>query len=162
MIRQAVSTSQTKNLPKVILVTGLIAGLLDGAAAVIQYLSAGRKDPVKIFNFIASGVFGKEAFSGGLPMATLGFIFHMIIATIWVTIFFFLYPRLRLYTKNWMAVGLAYGVIVWLGMNLIVVPLSNTPPMQRTPSGMIIGTIILMLCIGLPCAYSAKKYFKGE
>jgi hypothetical protein len=162
MIQQTVSTRSEKSLPKAILITGLIAGLMDAAGAIIHYLSAGRKDPIKIFNFIASGVFGKDGLTGGMPMAILGFVFHMIIATIWATIFFFLCSRLKLYTKNWIVVGLAYGVVVWLGMNLVVVPLSNTPPMNRTPSGVLIGTIILMLCIGLPCAYSAKRYFRGE
>jgi hypothetical protein len=162
MIQESVSAQPTKGLTKTVIITGLIAGVLDATGAIIHYLSVGRKDPVRIFNFIASGVFGKDALTGGLPFAFLGLIFHLIIATIWATIFFFLYPRLRLYTKNWIVVGLLYGIAVWIGMNLIVVPLSNTPPMTRTPSGMIIGAIVLMICIGLPCAYSASRYFKSS
>jgi len=161
MIRESITAHDEKSLPRAILITGLIAGLLDASGAIIHYLSVGRKDPVKIFNFIASGVFGSEGLSGGMPMALLGFIFHMMIATTWAAIFFLLSAKLRLYTRSWIIVGLAYGIVVWLGMNLIVVPLSNTPPMNRTPSGVIIGIIVLMICIGLPCAYSAKKYFKS-
>ena len=59
---------------------GLLAGLLDIAAALIQYAANGGKTPSIVFKFIASGVFGRKAFAGGTAMIVAGFIFHLLIA----------------------------------------------------------------------------------
>ena len=48
--------------------------------------------------------------------------------------------------------GIMYGVIVWLAVNLIVLPLSNVSRVQVQLAPAIIGTIILICCIGLPIA----------
>lgn len=116
-----------KGLIGAISVAGLVAGILDGGAAVVAYLLRGGEDPTKIFNFIASGIFGSAGLSGGNTMALMGLLFHMMIATIWATIYFILYPRIAVLSRNWAVSGLGYGIVVWIGMNLVVVPLSNTP-----------------------------------
>ena len=41
-----------------ILLTGLLAGVLDGAGAVVVYLIRGGRTPARIFNDIARGAFG--------------------------------------------------------------------------------------------------------
>ncbi|NJN34942.1 MAG: hypothetical protein HC817_12500 [Saprospiraceae bacterium] len=65
---------------KIILKTALIAGSLDITAACLQaYLKTGAT-PDRILAYIASGVFGKKAFSGGFPMQIAGLLFHFIIA----------------------------------------------------------------------------------
>ncbi len=151
-----------RGLVKTVVFAGLIAGILDGAAAVILFLMRGGKDPVKIFNFIASGIFGADGLNGGMSMAWLGLFFHLCIATIWAIIYFIAYPRVTILARNWAASGLGYGVFVWLGMNLVVVPLSNTPPMAKTFSGVLIGTAVLMVCIGLPISYFASKFYARQ
>ena len=145
-------------MKQVIILTGLVAGVLDALGAIITFLIRGGKNPVKIFNFIASGVLGDAGLKGGNGMAMAGLLFHLIIATIWTLLFFLVYPKIK--SINWVTSGIAYGVVVWLGMNLIVVPLSRTPPLPFTFSGIVVGIIVLILCIGLPIAYSARKYFK--
>jgi hypothetical protein len=70
------------------------------------------RDPVKSFQFIASGIFGTSAFSGGNTMLALGILFHFCIAFIWTLIFFFLYPRLKLYSPHWLV---EYFTALWFG-----------------------------------------------
>ena len=55
-----------------ILLTALLAGTLDAAAAVVHYIIATGKNPLVIFPYIASGVFGKAAFSGESIMVFWG------------------------------------------------------------------------------------------
>ena len=62
---------------KAILKTGLIAGTLDILAAIVILA---KMNAVGVLQYVASGVFGKEAFSGGTTMAIAGLIFHYIIA----------------------------------------------------------------------------------
>jgi hypothetical protein len=59
---------------RAILIAGLLVATFDLAMATIQTLAYGR-NPVRMFQFIASGVFGPESFFGGWQNAALGIIF---------------------------------------------------------------------------------------
>ncbi len=144
---------------KTIALTGFLAGTLDGAAAVLQYVISGGQDPKSVFMYIASGVFGREAFSGGAAMAWWGIFFHYGIALSWTALFFFVYPRFTLLSRNRFISGLAYGVFVWLAMNLMVLPLSNVPPLRFDIARAFLGTVILMFCVGLPISLITSKYY---
>lgn len=149
---------------KPLLTTGLLAGTLDGLAAVILYYAKTGNDPLHVFRFIASGVFGREAFSGGIPLALWGIGFHYFIAFGWTFLFFLLARNWRLLTAHWIASGIIYGLLVWLMMNLVVVPLSLVP-VKAGPkewSTILTGIFILMVCIGLPISYSAQKYLQPD
>lgn len=145
---------------KPLLITGLIAGTLDGLAAVIMYYSKTGNDPMNVFRYIASGVFGSDAFSGGTPMAVWGIVFHYLIAFGWTTLFFLVATRLSILTRNWIVSGIIYGIVVWMGMNLVVLPLSRVPA-PAGPGGwvsIVRAATVLIICIGMPVAYTAKGY----
>ncbi|PWT97133.1 MAG: hypothetical protein C5B52_14330 [Bacteroidetes bacterium] len=144
---------------KWILLTGLLAGSLDILAAIIQFVSVTGKSPVRIFYYIASGVFGKEAYDGGIPMVIAGFLFHYFIATIFSAFFFFIYPAIPILRKNKIVAGLAYGIFVWVIMNLAVVPVSRVNRGPFHLQQVLIGMGILMLCIGLPISLMANRYW---
>ena len=57
--------STKKNSFLIILATGLLAGTLDAVAAIVNYTINGGKLPSKIFQYIASGAVGPQAFTGG-------------------------------------------------------------------------------------------------
>ncbi len=98
------------NKTRPILIAALLVGTLDGLSAVVQYLINGGSDISKVFQFIASGVFGNAAFSGGTTMALYGVVFHYIIALVWVILFFLLYPKIIKKPLNKYLVGTAYGI----------------------------------------------------
>lgn len=110
-----------------ILKTGLLAGTLDILCALIQFYIKTGKDPAIVLGFIASGVFGKTALTGGTLMAFAGLFFHFVIAFIWTIFFFLLYPKISFLSKNKFLSGFGYGFFIWIVMTRIVVPLSNTP-----------------------------------
>ncbi|MDF2188584.1 hypothetical protein [Paraflavitalea sp. CAU 1676] len=139
----------------IILKAGLLAGLLDIIAAFVSYSIKTGKNPLPILNYIASGVVGKEtAYGDRVLMAIVGLLLHFLIATIFAAIFYYAWPLIRKVSTHWVVTGLGYGVLVWLAMNLVVVPMSNTPgAAKHTTSGVIIGMLILMFFVGLPIAY---------
>lgn len=158
------SPELTKGQPPVgiILQAGLIAGTLDILAAFTNaYLSSGVS-PLAVLRYVASGVFGNTAFSGGMPMAAAGLLIHFLIATAWAALFYLLYPIIRKISTNWIINGLVYGIVVWLIMNLVMLPLSNTPvgPVKFSPQAFI-GMGILMLCIGLPISWIVQRSYNG-
>jgi len=150
-----------KNSPlRTILFAGLTAGVLDILAAFISAYIVNGVTPDRVLRFVASGIFGREALSGGTGMALWGLLFHFMIATIFAAFFYLVYPMLKVNAKNVVLVGLIYGIFVWLVMNQLVVELSNTPSQPFKLAGALRGTIILMLFVGLPIALIVHKYRK--
>jgi hypothetical protein len=153
------TTAAKKSAIKTILITGLIAGILDGSAASINALIRGRT-PERVFRFIASGIFGKDANNPGWLMPVLGILLHFFIAYSFTVFFFLIFPKIKWLNRNFVITGLLYGIFVWLIMNLIVVPLSITGKIRFTDlTQAIIGVLFLMFFIGLPIAYFTKRYY---
>lgn len=85
---------------KTIFRAALLAGTLDGLAAALKYIVDTGKDPMNVFRFIASGVFGSKDFEGGITMGLWGIFFHYLIATGWTVLFFIAYPRIKPLSRN--------------------------------------------------------------
>ena len=151
-----------KNVFKTIARAGLIAGTLDAAGAIILFLAKGGQNPLRIFQYIASAVFGKKAYSPGLEFAWWGILFHFIIAYAFTCLFFFLYPRIKILAKNTAVAGILYGIFIWLVMNLIIVPLTNARKFPFDIGQALLGVVILILAIGLPVAFMARRFYQNR
>ncbi len=139
-----------------ILFTALLTGVIDILFAfIINY-----KTPVAvILKFIASGVFGIVAFKGGTGMVYYGLLIHFCIATAWTIIFFLLYPKLSGILKSRIALIIVTGVVIWLVMGLVIVPLSRTPSDKYHLISIIINMAALILAYGLPFTVIAGKFY---
>lgn len=132
---------------KQILTVALIAGTLDGASAVI-FLAKFKF--AATFKYIASAVFGKEAFSGGTEMILMGILFHYFIAFCFTLFYAFLATKVKFLSANKVVSGILYGLFVWVVMNLIVVPSTRIPQIDFNPQRALVNAVILVFCIGLP------------
>ena len=143
-----------------ILLTGLIAGVLDGAGAIIVYMVRGGRTPERIFNFIASGVFGPAAMSGGTPMVLAGIGLHLFIALGWTALFFLAARQFEGLRRHAVAAAVGYGIFVWIMMNKVVLPLSRVQ-MGPGPSwnSILVGVLVLVVCVGFPISLGARRYF---
>lgn len=145
---------------RTIIASTLIAGSMDITAAIISFLANGGKEPIKIFYYIASGVFGRDiAYGSGQGMAFVGLLFHYVIAFIWSVFMFLVYPWVKSFLKNKILIGVLYGMFVWVVMNRVVLPISNTPPLPFRLKGAIIGCLILIFCIGMPITLIVDKFY---
>lgn len=134
---------------RTILLGGLIVGALDGLNAIIFFGLRGV-GPTRIFQAIASGLVGRDAFEGGLPTAALGVALHYAIATTIVAVAYQLARRVPALTTRPIVVGACYGIGVWLVMNFVVVPLSAANGAARTAPVILNGLLIHMLGVGIP------------
>lgn len=155
-------TKTRDSIYRIILLTGLLAGTLDIVSAFLNFLAQGGDDPRKVLVFIASGVFGQRAFEPSymMFMSVSGLVFHYLIALIWTTLYFMTYPRIHLLSSHKYLNGMAYGLIVWIIMNLVVLPLSGTPEMELIFKRVAISMGILIVAIGLPISLVAHNYFR--
>jgi len=144
-----------------IFLSGLIAGTLDILAAVIIYAVVLEKTTaIKILQSIASGVFKKEAYTGGPIMAWYGLGLHYLIAFIFAWFYFIIYPYLPFLKKNVILSGILYGILVWIIMNLIVLPIAfPLLPEKHFDFPLLLSILILIVCIGLPIASITRKYY---
>lgn len=142
---------------KFIFQAALLVGTLDILAAFANTYITSGKGPEVVLKFIASGVLGKAAFSGGTGTVLLGLLLHYGIAAAFTCVFFWSYPKLVKLVANKIVLGVLYGAFVWLVMNLIVLPLSSTPKGAFGLKQSAISMAILIVCIGLPLVFMAGK-----
>ena len=153
-------SAQGSRAAKVILCAGLIAGTLDlTGACVVSWLRAGVP-PIRVFQSVASGLYGSASFTGGAKTAVVGVILHFIIATTAAAIYYLASRYLRFLISQTIIAGVLYGVVVYLFMNFVVLPLSAVARRPVPLSGRIIGMLIIIFCIGLPIASIVRWFSK--
>ncbi len=135
----------------------LIAGTLDLSDALIFYGLRGVP-PTRILHGIAVGLLGRAALTGGPGSTVLGLLLHYFIATTVATIYIFASRSLPLSRRPLLWGGL-YGVVVYIVMNYVVIPLSRIGPRPTPPLiPLINGVAALVFCIGIPIALIARRY----
>jgi len=131
----------------------LIAGTLD---IVFAFVIAGTVAPV--LRTVASGPLG-DTLADGPAGPVLGLVTHFAIMGVMVAAYFLAAVRLPLVTRQWWILGLLYGVVLWIVMYWIVMPLrweSYTTPHETMP----IARQLFAHCIlvGLPIAWFARRH----
>ena len=140
-----------------ITIAGIVAGTLDLIAAFIQNGLRGI-GPVRILQSIASGLLGTASYSKGASSAVLGLFLHFFIATTAALVYYVASRRLHPLLTRPLVWGPIYGVIVWLVMNLIVLPLSAFPHrLSFTPMNVATGLWIHVFFVGLPIALIIRR-----
>ena len=136
-------------------VGGLIAGALDLTQACALF---GWDIPLAI----AAGLLGREAFHAGAGTYVLGIFLHFFIACSAAAVYYAASRWLGLLREHPLVCGLAYGAAVELVMHLIVLPLSalHSRASYKTPQDLILGLAVHMVLVGLPIAYSVRRFAK--
>jgi hypothetical protein len=139
----------------------LTVALLDGLEPVIVYGLRGVS-PVRIFQGIAAGLIGTEAFKGGIGTMLLGMALHTFIASTVVATYWVVSRRVPLLVRHAVLCGSIYGLVVWMVMNWIVIPLSATgsglqfPPRMPNAFGLANGIFAHLFCVGIPTGLTAR------
>lgn len=134
---------------------GLIAGTTDiFAASLINWIS-----PLIILRAIASGLLGRAAFQGGLPgglpVSLLGLVLQWAMSLLIAAIFVLAARRLSWLIRRWVVAGLLYGMVVFVVMEFVVVPLSAAMKPHFTALSLI-ENVLAMLLFGLIVAFFAR------
>lgn len=153
-------TAKQPHAFKSVFQAGLIAGFLDALAAVILFFNTSGKNPVIIFNYIASGLMGPAAFKGGLSIAFLGLLLHFIIAFAFALLFFLIYPQVKRLKLNPLLSGTFYGTFVWFVMNFVVLRLSRIPNVSLNIIDCFTELLVLVIFVGIPISLTVDKHYK--
>ena len=141
---------------KAIVWGGTLVGVLDIAAAIALWATYGVR-PARVLQAVASGLLGPSAFRGGAATAALGLLLHFVIAYAVAAVYYAASRHWPLLVRKAVVCGAAYGVLVHLFMNTVVLPLSRgtfRPPPWPVP---VIMVVIHILFVGLPAALAVKR-----
>jgi hypothetical protein len=145
-----------------ILYGGLAVGILDGLFALIFYGAVLGVKTERIFQSVAAGLLGGASFLGGLKTFWLGVLLHFVVATCIAAVYYAASLKLPVLIRHAVVCGLVYGMLAYLGMNYVVVPLSAIglrPSSLRTFVPAFIGHAFL---VGLPIALLARRSAKAN
>jgi hypothetical protein len=136
-----------------VLIGGLLAGAIDlGAACLIT-----GQGPVSISQTIAGGLLGKAAFAGGFQTALLGLLLQEVMGVLIAAVYYCIRKLLPALTRNWVAGGLGFGVIVFFVMNYAVVPLSAWHRVPHFAVKSFAENMLAMLLFGLIVSYFSAR-----
>lgn len=140
-----------------VLAGGLVAGTFDIVYA-CGFWALKRDVPVeRILQSVAAGLLGKASFEGGAATAALGLALHYFIATSMSFTYYLVAQRWSLLRQQPVLAGAAYGLLLYVLMNYVVVPLSRAGPGSKDPLWIGLSIAVHALLIGVPIALFARR-----
>ena len=128
------------------------AGLVAGTTNLIAAGAIFGGTPTHGLQLIASGILGEWAFGGGTPTAVLGAGLHYGISIVAAGVYCALALRRSWWRERWLTGGTLFGVIAYIVMDLIVVPLSNAANPDFSPAIIAQELVAHTLMFGIPIA----------
>jgi hypothetical protein len=158
--RMSISISAAPRSPAwpQILLGGLIVALGDFVFATTLWFSWTPAGIVRVFQTIAVGVLGQASFDGGVPSAVLGAALHLFMATMFVLVYTLVARRRRRLLDRWQVYGPLYGIVLYVVMNFVVMPLSRVgaSPSFRHPDWIAMSVVAHMV-FGVVCVLFARR-----
>ena len=138
---------------------GGIAATLDIAYALTFWFFYRDVAPTAVLHTIAGGLLGLPvARAGGASTALLGLGLHYFIAMGMAAAYFLASHRLGFLLRRPVVAGIAYGVLLYVIMNFVVLPLSALPPHVWKPTLPALTDLCShMFFVGLPIALATRR-----
>jgi uncharacterized membrane protein YagU involved in acid resistance len=143
---------------RTLVAVALIAGTLDIVYAIVfSYFRSGTP-PMRLLQSVAYGALGRDAYNGGAATAALGLGFHFLIAFVITAVFFGAASHYPWLTRRPLITGSLFGIVVYLVMNFVVIPLSRIGPRPLPPAIVVVtGVLVHMFLVGVPIAWGARR-----
>ena len=140
-----------------LLIGGLVGGVLDIVFA-ISFAAYSGIPVLRLLQSVASGLLGKDAYSGGWPSAALGLFLHFAMAIAFAGAFVLASRHFGLLVQRPFLFGGLFGVAVFLFMRLVVLPWSAFPhPVSFRPLATTLDLLSHIFLFGIPIALAARE-----
>jgi hypothetical protein len=140
---------------------GFVIGTLDILYA-IAFWYPRRVAPARIFQSIAAGIYGPASFSLGTHSVAIGAALHYFIALCIVLVYWVASRRFEVLVRRPIASGSIYGVLVYVVMNYVVIPLSATKRPAFLLSWVVCSVLVHAFLIGVPAALFSRAAIKDN
>jgi uncharacterized membrane protein YagU involved in acid resistance len=140
-----------------VLAGGLLAGTLDILYACLFWAVKADVPPSRIFQSVAAGLLGEASFRGGTFTAALGLFLHFLIACTMALVYYLAARRWPVLVRRPVILGIAYGLLLYVVMNYVVVPLSAAGAGSSDPTWITLTVAAHAFLVGLPIAWFASR-----
>ena len=140
---------------KAITVGGLLVGVIDIVYAILVY---SPRHPVRIFQSVGSGIFGRNSFKMGAESAIVGLLCHFTIALGAAAVYYFVSRKIPFMIQHAVIAGIIYGALVYGFMHLVVLPLSAAPAGHAPFIYKACEFVEHWFGVGLPISLSVRRY----
>ncbi len=152
------SVSQSHRPVLAVLLGGFLAATIDIIYACVSNAQYG-KSPLWVFQSVASGWLGKEAFNGGELAGAIGLASHFAILFVAAAVYYAASRRFVFLRTHAVAGGAWFGVLVYLFMNFAVLPLSAFPyKLNYTTMRLVEGFASHAMFVGIPIALCVRRW----
>lgn len=139
------------------LIGGAVGGLGDILFA-IAFAAYNGTAPMKLLQTVASGALGQSAFDGGMSTALLGLALHFLLSFGWAALLVVAARNIPGLLKQPVLAAIGYGVLVFLVMRLVVLPLSAFPfPVRFRPLSTVLDGLSHIVLFALPMVWAARR-----
>jgi hypothetical protein len=147
-------------MARTIALATLTAGALDILFAIVLTLLYGR-DPAGMLRYVASGPF-PQATDMGAAGSALGLLTHFTLMAIMAALFIIAARQWPSLLDKPIQSGIIYGLITYVAMNWIVVPLRFDTPLP--PKALSIATQLFahIILVGIPIALIAARHLRAR
>jgi len=126
---------------------GLLIATTDFLFCLAFWLPLGSSVP-RLLQSVAAGALGRDAFAGGWPAAALGAGFMWLIGTMFVGAYALAAQRLDTLRRHAARQGPLYGLVLYLVMLRVVVPLSAAPPPAQASTAWTLACLPMFAVFG--------------
>jgi len=133
----------------------LVAGALDILYAALMSIIFGR-GPAAMLRSVASGPF-PGASEWGAAGSGLGLLVHFVLMAIMAACFMIAARNWPVFIAKPIHAGVAYGLVTYVVMNLVVVPLRFDVPLPTQPRAILSQLFAHIALVGIPIALIAAK-----
>lgn len=133
----------------------VVVGTLDILFAILFWAPRGVA-PARIFQSVAAGLYGRASFNGGTRTVVIGALLHYFIALCIVLVYWLASRRYDVLIRRPILCGSIYGVLVYVVMNYVVIPLSATQRSAFLLSWVVSSVLVHAFLVGVPSAVFAK------
>ena len=151
----------TTRAPIMIALGAIVVGTLDILFAILFWYPKGVA-PSRIFQSVAAGLYGRASFSGGTRTVVIGAALHYFIALSIVVVYWLASRRYEVLVRRPILGGSVYGVLVYVVMNYVVIPLSATQRSGFLLWWVVSSVLVHAFLIGVPAALFARAAVRGS
>ncbi|HEX2585838.1 MAG TPA: hypothetical protein VHL14_11950 [Steroidobacteraceae bacterium] len=144
---------------KKILLGGFSAGLADFLYATINTVVAGGSW-MRPWKGVAGGLLGRAALDGGMETVITGIALHFFICFVAAALLYVIASRVKWLPRQWIILGILYGVAFLAVMNYVILPLSAIGRGIYPFNKIYITVFFHILLVGWPTAFFISRALK--
>lgn len=144
-----------------ILLGGFFAGLADFIYPSVKTMIDGGSW-MRPWKGVASGIFGQAAHDGGLGMVVVGIALHFFICLVAAALLYAIASRIRWLPRQWIALGILYGIVFLAVMNYAILPLSAIGRGIYALETIHVTAFFHILLVGWPTAFFVSRALRDS